>query len=117
MLVRADESCWSWLPIRPGRSGAPGRTRLGSDAIFCEPARCRFDLVRLLGASFFICQAHLDEHDMDGLRGAIQGNRTTEFFQSHVGFLAQEGADLTLMALEDARLAPGVVMARGDVAG
>jgi len=52
---------------------------------------------------------------MDGLRGAIQANRTTEFFQSHVGLLAQEGADLTLMALEDARLAPGVVMARGDV--
>ena len=94
----------------------PGRTRLGADTNFCELARCRLGLVRLLGVSFFICQAHLDEHDMDGLRGAIQGHGATEFFQGHVGLLAQEGADLTAMALEDARLAPGVVVARGNVA-
>ena len=54
---------------------------------------------------------------MDGLQRALQPEGVAQFLEGQIGLPAQQGAHLPLMERYDLGLAPGPVMARGNVPG
>jgi len=67
--------------------------------------------------SFFICQSHLAQHDVDGLQGAPQSGRLPQFLQSQVVLLGQQTPHLILVGADNHRLAPAEPVSGSDVAG
>ena len=54
---------------------------------------------------------------MNGWQRAAQARSLAQFGQGQVRLVRQQGSHLSLMGLEDERLAPRKTMARGKVAG
>src|SRR3954462_1544830 len=70
-LARRGGSDWSWRPIHPGRLTAPDRSFSAAAARLCGLGPGPAALVRWRGESFFICQPHLAEHDVDSLHRTL----------------------------------------------
>jgi len=86
--VPAAVSGLSWPRIHPERSVAPGRSWPAAAARPCGLARDRGGPVRWRGASFFICQFHLPQHDVDRLHGTLQSRASRNSFKVRSFFLA-----------------------------
>jgi len=78
VLARRVGSDWSWLRIHPGRLTAPGRGLSAGAATFYGRGPSPDALARWRGVSFFICQPHFTEDDIDRLQRAGQAAGGTQ---------------------------------------
>jgi len=67
--------------------------------------------------SFFICQPHFLQHDIDGLQRTPKAGRRPQLLQGEIALLGQQSTQLSLVGVHNHRLAPGKVMPGRDVAG
>jgi len=74
-------SDWSWPQIHPRKSAWPGPSPPVASASVGARGRCRAGLARWRGASFFICQPHLPQDDVDRLQRTLQPGGQPQFLQ------------------------------------
>jgi hypothetical protein len=67
--------------------------------------------------SFFICQAHLPQNDVDGLHGTLEPGGGAQFLEGEIVLFRQQGAEVAAVRAYDGWFAPGEAMARGNIAG
>ena len=82
--AHAVESYWFWLLIHRETPSDQDQTAAELVTIDGAVGLCLFDLVRWLGVSFFICNAHRAKHVMNGGKSAVEMELITKFGQCQV---------------------------------
>ena len=67
--------------------------------------------------SFFICQAHVDQHVVNGLDGAFQIQASPDLLKSEIGVFDQKKAQLAAMGVDNEGLATAPMMTGSNVTG